>query len=63
MSLAIYAVLRLRGRARLQTLAAFAIGAIVILMVWIPLFIEQKHTLPSLAPTFLREARSPNTPK
>jgi hypothetical protein len=56
-SLAIYAVIRLRARVRVQTLAAFAVSAILILMVWIPLFVEQKHTLPSLAPTFLREAR------
>jgi hypothetical protein len=56
-SMAVYAVIRLRSRARVQTLAAFAIGAIFILMVWIPLFIEQRHTLPSLAPTFLRESR------
>ena len=39
-----------------MTAIAFAISAALILMVWIPLFIEQKHTLPSLAPTFLREA-------
>ncbi|MGA2441983.1 MAG: hypothetical protein ABSH08_13585, partial [Tepidisphaeraceae bacterium] len=55
--LAIYAAVRLRGSARMRTMAAFAAGAILILMVWIPLFMEQKHTLPSLAPTFLREAR------
>jgi hypothetical protein len=57
MALAIYAALRLRGRARIQTAVAFTSAAILILTVWIPLFIEQKHTLPSLAPTFLREAR------
>lgn len=57
LALAIYAAVRLRGRARTLTAAAFAIAAILILIVWIPLFIEQKHTLPSLAPTFLREAR------
>jgi uncharacterized membrane protein len=56
-ALAIYAALRLRARARLRTLAAFSIGAIVILIFWIPLFLEQKHTLPSLSPTFLHEAR------
>jgi hypothetical protein len=56
--LAIYAALRLRGSARMRTMAAFAAAAVLILAVWIPLFIEQKHTLPSLAPTFLREART-----
>ena len=32
-------------------------------MIWIPLFVEQKQTLPSLAPTFLREARVPEHTK
>jgi uncharacterized membrane protein len=57
LALAAYAVIRLRGQARLQTIAAFAAGGILTLAVWIPLFIAQKHTLASLAPTFLREAR------
>jgi uncharacterized membrane protein len=56
-SLAIYAVIRLRGRARWQTLIAFVAGAVVVLALWIPLFLNQKSTLPSLAPTFLREAQ------
>ena len=55
-ALAVYAVIRLRGRARQQTIAALAAGAILILAVWIPLFATQAHTLPSLTPTFLREA-------
>jgi uncharacterized membrane protein len=55
--LAIYAAVRLRGSARAPAAAAFAAASVLILAVWIPLFIEQKHTLPSLAPTFLREAR------
>ncbi len=61
-ALAIYVVIRLRGRARWQTLGAFATGAILILAVWIPLFVAQKHTLPSLTPTFLEEAPAPIMP-
>lgn len=56
-ALAIYAAIRLRGRARIQTAAAFAIGLILILIIWIPLFAVQKRTLPSLAPSYLLEAR------
>jgi len=56
-ALAAYAAIRLPSRARRQTLAALAAGAILTLAVWIPLFITQTHTLPSLAPTFLQEYR------
>lgn len=63
MALAIYAAIRLRGRARTQSAIAFAAAAILILAAWLPLFIEQKHTLPSLAPAFLREARGADHPK
>jgi uncharacterized membrane protein len=56
LGLGIYALIRLRGRARLQTITAFAAGAILILAVWIPLFTVQKQTLPSLTPTFLQES-------
>jgi uncharacterized membrane protein len=56
-ALAAYAAIRLPSRARRQTLAALAAGAILTLAAWIPLIITQAHTLPSLAPTFLREYR------
>jgi len=56
-ALAAYAAIRLGSRARRQTLAALAAGAILTLAAWIPLFITQAHTLPSLAPTFLQESR------
>jgi len=62
-ALAVYAVIRLRGRARQQTIVALAAGAILILAVWIPLFANQKHTLPSLTPTFLQEAPNANHAK
>jgi uncharacterized membrane protein len=62
-ALAIYAVIRLRGRVRWQTIAAFAIAAILILAVWIPMFVTQKHTLPSMTPTFLQEAPGANHAK
>ncbi|MGD0767392.1 MAG: glycosyltransferase family 39 protein [Tepidisphaeraceae bacterium] len=56
-ALVAYAAIRLPSRARRQTLTALAAGAILTLAAWIPLFITQSHTLPSLAPTFLREYR------
>jgi uncharacterized membrane protein len=62
-ALAIYAVIRLSGHARIQTIAAFALSAILILAIWIPMFITQKHTLPSMTPTFLQEAPGLNHPK
>jgi len=62
-AVAVYAVIRLRGQARRQTIVAFAAGAILILAVWIPLFALQKHTLPSLSPTFLLEAPGANHAK
>lgn len=55
LGLAAYAAVRLRGRARRQMAGAFVAGAVLSLAVWVPLFVTQKHTLPSLAPTFLRE--------
>jgi mannosyltransferase len=58
LALALYAAIRLRERVRRQTIVAFAIAAALSLAVWIPLFLTQKHTLPSLAPTFLREAHA-----
>jgi uncharacterized membrane protein len=57
LALGVYTLVRLRGRARWQTLSAVAAGGILALAIWIPLFISQKQTLPSLSPTFLREAR------
>jgi uncharacterized membrane protein len=57
LALAIYAAIRLRGRARIQTAAAFAIGVALILIVWIPLFAIQRKTLPSMEPRYLLEAR------
>ncbi len=62
-ALAIYAIIRLRGRARIQTIATFTLAAILILAVWIPMFITQNHTLPSMTPTFLQEAPGLNHPK
>jgi uncharacterized membrane protein len=56
-ALGVFAIARLRGRARWQTIVAFLIAAAVVLAVWIPLFVQQSHTLPSLAPTFLQESR------
>ena len=56
-AMAVYAGFRLRSGARRRTLTAMAVGAILALAIWIPLFITQSHTLPSLAPTFLRESR------
>jgi hypothetical protein len=57
LALGVYAISRLRGRARWQTISALAAGGILALAVWIPLFVSQKQTLPSLTPTFLQETR------
>jgi 4-amino-4-deoxy-L-arabinose transferase-like glycosyltransferase len=62
-ALAIYALVRLRARARIQTIATFVFSAFLILAIWIPMFITQKHTLPSMSPTFLQEAPGLNHPK
>ncbi|HEX4054334.1 MAG TPA: glycosyltransferase family 39 protein [Tepidisphaeraceae bacterium] len=58
LALGAYAAIRLRGHTRRNVAGAFAAAAVLSLAVWIPLFITQKHTLPSLAPTFLREAHA-----
>jgi uncharacterized membrane protein len=63
MALIAYAAIRLRGRARWLTMAALAVGAILVLAAWIPLFLAQKHTLPSLTPTFLEESPGANHAK
>ncbi|HEY1922385.1 MAG TPA: glycosyltransferase family 39 protein [Tepidisphaeraceae bacterium] len=62
-ALAIYAFIRLRGQPRRQTIAAFAIAAVLILAAWIPLFLKQKQTLPSMSPTFLLESPGANHAK
>jgi uncharacterized membrane protein len=56
LGLGTYAAIRLPARARWSALAALAAGAILTLVVWVPLLGTQTRTLPSLAATFLREA-------
>jgi uncharacterized membrane protein len=55
LALPVYAAIRMPAEARLKTAAALLIAALLSLAVWIPLFMLQKHTLPSLTPTFLAE--------
>src|SRR5580700_2698814 len=56
LGLGAYAIIRLPTRARWSSLTALAAGAILTLIVWVPLLGTQTRTLPSLAATFLREA-------
>jgi uncharacterized membrane protein len=56
LGLGAFAALRLPSKSRWPTLISLAAGAIITLLVWVPLLGTQTHTLPSLAATFLREA-------
>jgi hypothetical protein len=49
-----YAMLRLRGRDRVRTLATFAVAAGFVGVVWGPRLVEQLREMPSLSPEFLR---------
>ncbi|MGA3067149.1 MAG: glycosyltransferase family 39 protein, partial [Tepidisphaeraceae bacterium] len=53
-ALFLYALLRLRGRDRLRTLAAFAAAIGFFAVVWGRQLIGQLHDLPTLAPEFLK---------
>ncbi len=53
--LPVYAFVRLRGKGRVEAIAALVVAGALSLAVWVPLFVLQKHTLPSLTPTFLAE--------
>jgi uncharacterized membrane protein len=53
--LPVYAVIRLRGKARVKAMTALVVAGGISLAVWTPLFVLQKQTLPSLTPTFLAE--------
>lgn len=57
LALGLFAVIHLRRNLRLRALAGLGAGAAVALAVWAPLLSTQTHTLPSLVPTFLQEAR------
>ena len=53
-ALAIYAILRLRGRDLVRTLIAFVAGGIFVAVVWGPRLLEQLHAMPSFKPLFLQ---------
>jgi uncharacterized membrane protein len=54
-ALALYALLRLRGRDLLRTLIAFAAAAIFVAIVWGPFLLQQLHSMPSFHPDFLTD--------